>query len=335
MVNRRFQNKIAESGLTLPIACIVATLLWWLPDKDFSVRYMAGWVLCALTTYIIIETANTNALLRIRSRMVSTTYVFLAAAFGFLHPIGSGAIMALALSASLRLLFASYEQRRSATPVFYAYLCLSLGSLTWMPFLWLTPILMAAQGIFLRSLSWRTTGAALCGLLLPYWLWLAAAPFTDTTDMLLHHLLDIRPGLWQPSARWTTAWQMALQGDSELWKYLVEPLMQHPRKAAAAAYTGLLGFTGAAHYLRNSYDDKIRVRMCHYTLLITGATAAAALLLCPRYFGQLFPLLILCSTPSAAHLFSLTHTWFSNAWFVICLLLWVAVAALNLLPLTL
>lgn len=53
-MKRRFQNRIAESAVTLPAVCVATTLLWWLPQGAYSTDYLLGWLLCALTAYAVI-----------------------------------------------------------------------------------------------------------------------------------------------------------------------------------------------------------------------------------------------------------------------------------------
>ena len=84
--------------------------------------------------------------------------------------------------------------------------------------------------------------------------------------------------------------------------------------------------------MRHSYDDKIRVRMCHYTFLLLLVVTSLWLVLQPQYVEMLLPLIILVATPSAAHFIALTHTRASNAWFVIMALLLVITASINLVP---
>lgn len=86
-MRRRWQNKIAESSVTLPAVCVIVTLLWWLPLGSYSTAYLLGWVSCVFTAYIVIETAATCALLRIRSRMVTSLLLLLLTGCGFLHPL--------------------------------------------------------------------------------------------------------------------------------------------------------------------------------------------------------------------------------------------------------
>ena len=97
---------------------------------------------------------------------------------------------------------------------------------------------------------------------------------------------------------------------------------------ASAAYLFLMAFPAYIHYLRNSYDDKISVRMQFYSLMLVQTVLALWLLLSPTSWHSLFPLLVLVSAPGIAHLFTFTRTWLTNAWFIFCLIMWAILCVL-------
>ena len=163
--------------MTLPVACVVATLLWWLPLGFFSWDYMSGWILCALTAIVLAEFMVANGLLRVRSFMAVVVDVLTIGACSFLHVISLGAVLSLLLAIAFLTLFRSYEKREAVADSFHTALCFSVGSLVWPPFMWLALVLLWGQGAFLRSLSWRVLGAWLVGLVLPYWFWGAGSFF--------------------------------------------------------------------------------------------------------------------------------------------------------------
>ena len=107
----------------------------------------------------------------------------------------------------------------------------------------------------------------------------------------------------------------------------------HRAETATFGITMLLSLTGFIHYLRKSYDDKIRVRMCHYTFLTLQVILLAWLVAQPAHFPDLYPLWLLTVVPAAGHFIALTHTWLSNIWFVILTLLLIAVGAITLMVL--
>ena len=334
-MERRLQNKVAESSATLPGACVLTIILWWFPQAGFSLDYLLGLLVCFMTAYVVMEMTTVNALLRVRSRMNSSLFLFLMAVCGFLHPLYSSGLMTFLLAATLFTLFKSYEQYDATTDILHASSCLSLGSLLWPPILLLSPILLFCQLIFLRSLSWRMLGAWCMGLLLPYWLWLAYVLFIEDVTPLMTHLANMiepfhQPFYWQWMAdlTQTSDWQGFTEGFSERWAILV---MHHRPHMIAFTYVFILGLTGLIHYLRNSYNDKTQVRMCFNVILTLQVVLAIWILLQPVYFNRLFPLLILTTAPAASHFFTLTRTWLTNAWFILCTLGLVFVGAFTLI----
>lgn len=328
-MKRRFQNRIAESAVTLPTVCVATTLLWWLPQGAYSTDYLLGWLMCALTAYAVIETSATCRLIRVRSRMVSSLLLLLLAVCGFLHPLQAGTLVMACVAVSLYFLLQTYVQPRPETDVWHAYLFFSLASLFWAPVLLLTPLMLWNQGIYLRTLRGKTLVAALIGLLHPYFFWAAGALFLGRADALAAHVVSILAPFAEPSC-WQWVVDAAYAADFRgFWPLLVGGLQlrlqSHLPEVAALALLSLVGLTGFIHYLRKNFDDKIRVRASHYCFLATEFVVGLWLLLQPVYFRQLFPLLLLAVSPSAAHFVALTHTPWTNAWTVCLALLLLAV----------
>ena len=148
-----WHNRIARSSVTLPVAAVITTLLWWLPQGGYSLPYLLGWVVCAVGMFFIIEMAAQNALIRVRSRMVSSLFLLLMAACGFMHELCTGLLLQFALVVSLFSLLRTCEKARPELDTFHAYLCLSLGSLLWPPLLLLAIVLLMAQGSCPRDYS--------------------------------------------------------------------------------------------------------------------------------------------------------------------------------------
>ncbi len=331
-MKRRLQNKIAESSATLPTACVLTTLLWWMPQGTDPLMSLFGWLTCALTAYIVLETTAKQALLRARSRIISSLFLLLMAVSSFLHPINTGSLCQLCLAISIYYVLQTYDHPHPEAHTFHTFLFLAIGSLFWAPLLLLSPVMLWNQGVYLRSLSWSGLSASLIALLAPYVLWtttivggataslfidseIGAPLFSVTTFApLLHHAAAIIEPFREP---FTWQWEME----------------NHRAETATFGITMLLSLTGFIHYLRKSYDDKIRVRMCHYTFLTLQVILLAWLVAQPAHFPDLYPLWLLTVVPAAGHFIALTHTWLSNIWFVILTLLLIAVGAITLMVL--
>ena len=115
----RFQNKVAESLATLPVCAVLATILWWWPQQSFATSNIIGWVLCALTTYICLETNGVQQIIRIRTRMMACVWLVLASCLAFMHPLDTPAISAVCMALSYYLLFRCYQLYDSVAWIFH------------------------------------------------------------------------------------------------------------------------------------------------------------------------------------------------------------------------
>lgn len=169
MRERNFRTRITQGVYTLPAAIVIGCLLWLTAGYD-NITAWEGFGIVVVVTYLLAELNNRSTLLRIRSRMVSTSFVILMAATPFLYTWSVDMIPMLCLVAAYFPLFAAYGQARSAGYVFHAALCVGLGSLVYPPMLLLAPVLLFSLAVSLRALSGSSFLALLFGLLLPYWL---------------------------------------------------------------------------------------------------------------------------------------------------------------------
>lgn len=333
-MRNRLQNTISQSEVTLPVSCIVASLLWWFPLGGFSSEYLLGWFVCMIAAYVVSEIESVNQLLRVTSSMIVSLLLLLMAACGFLHPLQTSSFTFLAVALMFYCLLRSADSRSPQVDTLHAYFFLSLGSLFWPPLLLLIPVVLWCQLIYLRVRGWQILGAAVCGSLVPFLFWAAILYFLHREATLVSHLQGIVAPCFEPFY-WQWVIDLAQSADwHEFWNQFPTLLSQrvrsHPTESAALAYVGLLGLTGFVHYVRRNYDDKIRVRMGHYCFLFMQLFVALWLALQPHYFRQLFPLLVLTTVPSAAHFFTFTRTWVTNSWFVLLMLALVAVAVCTL-----
>ena len=113
------------SSFTLPVMAVVTSLLWLLTGPADQWRWLTL-ALTALTTYIVVELNNRHALLRIRSRLVSSAFLLFMAASPFLHTHWQAAALMFAFALSYAMLFQTYQRVRAEGYVFHAFLFLGL-----------------------------------------------------------------------------------------------------------------------------------------------------------------------------------------------------------------
>lgn len=311
MYRKTLRHSYTTGSLTLPLTAVPVALLWLaLPllqgITGAPLRLLGyGLVPAALTTYALVEWNNRNALLRVRSRMVGSTYLLLMAACPELHAFGWTLLPMLCLVPAYFSLFQTYGDRRAVGGTFHAYFFLSLGSLGYPPLLALAPLLLIGQAIQLRSTSGRTFGAALLGLLLPYWLLLG---------------YPLVAGEWTAYfRRMAEAWTLAppRPADAPMWA------------VGTFATVALLSTVALVHYLRTAYNDKIRTRMFFYVIIMVQVVLLGACVAQPQSYEALLPLLLTNSAPLLAHHLTLARGRGCEVWFWVCAAALLALAVLN------
>lgn len=277
------RHKLSSSMATLPATVVLASAMWLAADCG---RDSAGGLLATLLlTYVLMELVNRNQLMRVRSRLISASFLALATTAQFLHGLSTTYVPAFCLLAAYFLLFRSYQKPRAEGEAFYAFLALGTGALVFPPFVLLAPVFYFCMGVQLRTLTWRTLTAGLFGLAVPAWAYAIRA-------------------LWRGEA--ATAFDFVLPYIYMEWPpcdYAQVPLWQWVN----AAFLGALIFLGLLHYYRTNFNDKIRVRMCYYVIICVEVLLMAGLCLLPRHFEQLYLLLLVNSAPLVGHYFTLAR----------------------------
>lgn len=308
MQNRDFRHRVVTGSFTLPVTAVLTALLWIAGGAGIY----QGWEalgLTALLAYLLVELNNRFALIRIRSRMMGVTFLALIAACPFLQGNALAYLPAIGLTLAYFPLFAGYQSPRTSHRAFYAFLAVGLSAWAYPPLILLAPILLFGMAVQLRSLSGRTLVSALLGLLTPAWLLLGWGLWTDRVPSLFAPLIDAFR--FQPP-------DYAVLSRSQ-WVSVV--------------FLATLSLPAILHFIRYAYNDKIRTRMYFYLFLIVEIILWGALAVQPQAFDALFRLLLVNSAPLIGHYFALARGRFMNAWFILWLLLLVALAGFNYLSL--
>ena len=308
MKRNRFQNKVATSGYTLPVAAIFATLLWC-AEGIYTLDMLWGWLLCGLTTYLWLETNNANALIRIRSLLTPAVYVAIMGAAFSLHSLQSAGIIACTMLASYNLLFRSYQRTDAVSPLFNSFLCIGIGSLFSPQLLYFVPFYLWYSVIFFRSLHWRTFCGAILGLILPYWFMAGYDIYTGNFSHFTAHFAAL------------VQFQPLRPDNYQHFDYL---------QVSFIAWVVILSLIASAHCIRTSFNDKIRTRMLLYFIMIQELLIVVFMVLQPIHFLMLSGLLFMNSAPLIAHYFALTKGRFSNSLFILSIFILSVLALSNL-----
>lgn len=308
MNNKNRRAHITTGTLTLPVVAVLTALLWMLPDfLDWAA--WGGLALTALATYLLLECSNRFTLLRVRSRMVSTTFLLLMMATPFLHSWGLEMLAMVSWMGIYPFLFATYQNARSQGCFFYALLFLGFGTLIFPPLILASVVMYLSLGVHLRALSFRTCFAGFLGLLLPYWL--------ATGYFLATHQMDVAAAYIAQTFVFKAPNYTSLTAQ-QLCTFVAVCLMAVP---------------GMFHYWQTAYDDKIRTRMFYYIIMANEALLIGLCLLQPQEMNLLLRLLLLNSAPIIAHHLTLGRGRWADIWMWCCLGLLLVLMLLNYLNL--
>lgn len=300
---KRAQNRIAESRATLPWTAVICLLIWLVGGV-----ITRGWWLqmgvAALAMLMMALLNNVNALIRIYSRMISCSFIVLMTMTAYLWPQLSAGMAALAVTTFYLLLFQTYQDKRAMGMIFYAYAMLGIGSIFWVQLLWLVPLFWILMATNILAFSGRTFFASILGLVLPYWFLGGYYFLTGQITMLGAHFADI-----------LNVGPLFALGLLDLHHFVT------------IGFVFLLGILGMVHFLRNSYKDKIRIRMYYEAFIVIELVLMAAIIVFPKMADPLMALLIATTAPLIGHFLALTHTKVTNITFFVILAI---VAALTL-----
>ena len=305
---KRLQNRIAESGLTLPIAVVYAICVWAIVMfvGSLSVFSWPQAVCYIASTYMMVEINNSNALLRVRSRMVATTFLFLSCMYvsGFHSLIDN--LGQVGFIATILLLFTTYQEKDSSGKTYYAFLFLAASSLLYAEYLYYVPLLWILMISRLQSFSWRTFIASILGVITPYWfvsLWLFYIwDFTPLT----RHLSDLDTFIFPADYLAVT---------TEQWLVFV--------------FIIIISIAGIIHFWKYSYEDKIHIRQLFGFFIAINLLTLLFIAIQPHLYNALIRIAIISASPIAAHFLTLTSSKLSNIAFFVILTLCILITAAN------
>ena len=315
MRNNRFQNKVATSGFTLPVAALVDTLIWAAIGPMSQIKVYC-WLCCAICSYLLVEFNNANALLRVRSRLTTSTFLLGIGSFPFLHESLDALSVTFFMLGCYYFLFRSYQESNSSPNIYHAFVSLGIACLIHPLLLCFIPFVYWSMIAYLRSFSFKTFCASLLGILTPFWFYGAyliyIQDYTEVITKLQNVLFFSLP-----------SWNDYLSLDIT--------------RLSAFLLIFVLGLIGTIHALKTSYNDKIRTRMQFYTLILFETVILLFLLAQPQQFDLFMALLTLTSAPVIAHFFALTSYRITNILFILSIFIYLFIAFsslwINYLPL--
>ena len=295
-MKKLLQNKISGSRLTLPVTLCYAIGIW-LWGGLIQERWWIQFGCFLLTTYLMVLLNNSNALIRIYSRVISVTFLVLSCMACFLFPSLYGNLTQLCIVAFYLILFQSYQDKVAAGLTYYGFLCIGLTSLTFVHILYFVPFLWILMLSCLQSFSLRTFFASLLGIITPYWLGICWLVYQGSLPLFVDH--------FAPLIRFHTPFDFSILNNSQTTTF---------------AFVILLAVIGTVHYWRTYYSDKIRTRQLFVFFIWIDLLTIAFICLQPQYYDPLIRILIINTAPLIGHFIALTHTKITNiTFYLICI----------------
>ena len=305
-MKKRLQNKVAEGKFALPVVSVYAALAC-LAAGFWQQELWPQLAALTLSAYLMVELNNRNVLIRIYSRMVSCSFLMLSVMAAFLMPSLPGAVVQICFITFYLLLFQAYQDRRASGSVFYAFAALGMASMVFVQILYFVPLFWLLMLFNIYTFSGRTFSASLLGLLLPYWFVGAYDMFNGDYAHLPEHFG--RLGDFGPF-------------------FDISQMDVH--RVVTILFVALLAITGSVHFLRNSYQDKIRTRLLYEIFILIDVCTLLFLILQPQYCDFLLGIMIVNTAPLVGHFLALTSTRVTNIAFFVILLSTLVLTAYNL-----
>lgn len=279
----------------------------WIFPSPTDLYLWGGLAATYFTGYLIMELNNRNALLRIRSRMMSSTFLILMSVCPSLHTWTTDFLPTMCLILAYFMLFASYQQTRPEGYIYHSFLFLSVGSIIFPPMLVLALAYYFSMLFQLRNLTGRSMMAGLLGLLTPYWIYAAYAIWNNQLDTAFTYLYQwFEPHIPNYQLLSTAEWITL---------------------GVVVFYT----FISFVHFFHTAYNDKIRTRMLFYVIATVQVFLTIGVVLLPDSFDLQMRLFIANSSLLIAHYLSLGKGRFFHAWFNLTLIIFAALGTFNYL----
>ena len=264
MRSQRFQNRVTAGRFTLPAAILISVACWilsaiLLPDLEIRKGNYPLWdifyssciptwgtrlfsfILYSVIGYFLIGLNNAFAIIRMRASVQTAIYFLLISVCPTMHILYAGDLVAVTFLIALYFLFKSYQQSKSASYLFHAFVFIGMGSLLFPQLIFFVPVFWIGAYSF-QSLHPKSFFASLIGWSVPYWFLLGYAYLSGHMDLFYQPFLEL------------------VNFRSILFGF-------RPWELATIGYILLLYMVSSSHCLIAGYEDKIRtVSYTHLTL---------------------------------------------------------------------
>ena len=305
----RLQRRISRSRKLLPAVAMIAVAIW-AASGLFSHNLWGQFACFVISTYLMVELNNSNALIRIYSRMMSCSYIIMVCMSPFLFHSTSTMLLSICTIATFIALFITYQDKQSMGWTFYGFTSLGIASVIDVRMLYFAPVLWVAMVFYLRSMTLRTFLTSIFGLLCPYWFLSLYLIYTDDFTPAIEHFSQL--------ARFGRV--------ADITGLPLNMLL-------STGLTFILGVTGIVHYVRNRINDKTRTRMLFNTFILVDIASMVFIILQPQLYMPLLTMMIITTSPLIAHFIALTDTRITNWSFMAIVLAVLSLTLINIFQL--
>lgn len=311
MNERGLRYDIITGSGTMYVALVVAAALWVAAGNIESPETWGGLAATVVMAYVLRELNNRYSLLRVRSKLISSTFLVLMGTLTFLHPLSAGYLPAVCWAGTLTVLFACYQNRVSQAYVFHVFLFVGLGALVFPQMLFLSPFLLFSVSVQMRAMTLRSFFAGVIGVMLPLAIREACLVLLHE-DTMLYTLHEELTGF-------------SLKGYDSVGE----------QRFVSFAIVAAITLFAVIHFARTKFNDKIRTRMLYYAILVQELAITGLLVAFPADFDTVFRLLVLNSAPLIAHHLAFAGGRAGNVYFYVVIVLVCLLAAYNIMGINL
>ena len=304
---KRLQNRIATSRWSLPVTVAYGLLVSLAAGFVTEVSWL-NFALLFVSVMMMVELNNSNALIRIYSRMVSCSFLVMTTMSLFLFQTVDVAVVQITFIAFLLLMLRSYQEPNATGLTFYAFCALGIASIVFPQILLFLPPLWIVMATYIQNFSPRTFLSSIIGVIAPYWFVTAWLIYTGKYAWLGTHFISI------------------LQLGTPF--YLVDVKLQ---EWLTFALVLLCAIIGSIHFLMYSYQDRIRIRLIYEMFIVLDGLTMFFALIQPQHLDCLLGMAIVLTAPIIGHWLALTSSKLSN---IVSMLLAAAVFALTIYNMT-
>ena len=297
MRENRFQVNIATGRLTLPVVILVCLIVWGIGTTEWN--DLGTWGITAFCGYLMIEMNTKFTLIRTRTTLPACIYWYLISIFFFIHTFEWSNFAPLAFLLSIFNLFMGYESSKAPIHVFHAFFFLGLGSLAFPQLIYFTFLLIISTITF-RAMNAKSFFASILGLLTPYWFLFGYAFYQNEMPVFYTLVKEI---------------------------YHFYPIHYFELQATeiiAGIFSTILLVISSLHYFQVAYLDKTRTRIFLSFIAFSGWWTTLFMILQPQHLHVFLPIQLISSAFLAGHLFTLTRNRFSNIFFIVTFILFIA-----------